>query len=97
MKKTKDDSTNLDLFKLCMAHKLEKWITDMEKVKDFLAKPYCPHTVTRKRLEEIVDELITRFDCECGLTHLQKTGIATVLTEKGDLEDLFMEFGITVD
>lgn len=41
--------------------------------------------------------LVSRFDCECGLTHLQKIGIRTVLTEKGDLWDILQRAGVEVE
>jgi len=55
-----------------------------------------PKRVSRERLDKIACELVGRFDEECGLSNLQKTGIYHVLTEKGDLEDIYMELGIEV-
>ena len=51
-------------------------------------------TVTRGWLEETARRMVTRFDGECGLSELQSIGIIHVLTEKGDLEDVFEELGI---
>ena len=53
-------------------------------------------TVTREWLEHKAEYLVERFDGECSLTTLQCIGIMTVLTEKGDMEDLLEELGIEV-
>ena len=52
--------------------------------------------VTRKWIKQKAEYLVERFDGECSLTTLQCIGIMTVLTEKGDLEDLLSEFDIEV-
>ena len=56
-------------------------------------------TITRDKLDEIAKNLVERFNDECGytLTYLQKVGILTVLTEKGDLEDIFNDVGVRVE
>jgi len=53
-------------------------------------------TVTREWMEHKAGYLVERFSGECSLTTLQRFGIMTVLTEKGDMEDLLQELGIKV-
>ena len=52
--------------------------------------------VTREWMEHKAGYLVERFSGECSLTTLQRFGIMTVLTEKGDMEDLLQELGIKV-
>jgi len=54
--------------------------------------------VTRNWINKTAENLVDRFHQECGytLTKSQYFGILTVLTEKGDLEDLLISLGIKI-
>lgn len=52
--------------------------------------------VTREVLNEHAAHLVDRIADECGLTQLQWTGIFHLLTEKGDLEDIYFDVGVKV-
>jgi hypothetical protein len=53
-------------------------------------------TVTREVLSEHALHLVDRIDGECGLSKLQRMGIFHLLTEKGDLEDIYFDVGVEV-
>lgn len=53
-------------------------------------------TVGRDWIEKKAEQLVNRFHGEVNLSELQYIGILTVLTEKGDLEDILQELGIKV-
>ena len=68
-------------------------IDEIDKAINFLTQK---RTVTREWMEHKAGYLVERFSGECSLTTLQRFGIMTVLTEKGDMEDLLQELGYEV-
>lgn len=71
----------------------------LKEAKDFVRQIIkdCQPKVSYDFIKKEAGLLVSRFDCECGLTHLQKIGIRTVLTEKGDLWDILQRAGVKVE